>query len=280
MPESLTPVDKRPPALTGVPETMLWPLFQRATESLRPDGVLRDPESVRIMRALDYDFVGHFGVPGGSLAARAAAIDRAIIAWLARHPAGQVVSLGEGLETQSRRVDNGRMRWLSVDLPESIALREAFLPPTDRFRHMAISALDPAWMAGLDAAEPIFIVAQGLLMYLPPEAVRGLFAGIAAGLPGATLVFDTVPPWLSRLTLRGLQQTPRYKLPPMPWGIARGDIARTLRRWCPGIGPVEFLSYALPRGVPGVLGQFMATAPMLRNQLPSLVLTSLAPAQA
>lgn len=280
VPDGASGVTRHAPVLTGVPETMLWPLFHRASESLRPDGMLHDPESVRIMQALDYDFAGHFGVPGGSLAARAAAIDRAVVAWLGRHPAGQVVSLGEGLETQSRRVDNGRMRWLSVDLPDSIALREAFLPPTNRFRHLALSALDPAWMDGLDPAGPICVVAQGLLMYLPPEAVRGLFAAMAGRLPGAVLVFDTVPPWLSRLTLRGLHQTPRYRLPPMPWGIGRGEIAPTLRRWCPGLGAVEFLPYALPRGVPGVLGQFMAAAPVLRDRLPSLVLTRFGPAPA
>lgn len=250
---------------------MLWPLYHRATESRRPDGLLQDPESLRIMQALDYDFAGHFGVSGGSLAARAAAIDQALRDWLRVHPEGQVVSLGEGLETQSRRVDNGTMRWLSVDLPEAIALRERFLPPGPRFRHLAMSALDLGWMAALDRSAPVFVVAQGLLMYLAPEAVRGLLAGIAAGLPGAELVFDTVPPWLSRMTLRGLQQTPRYRLPPMPWGIARDAIAPTLRRWCPGIGPVALLPYALPRSVPGFLGPFMQAAPLLRNQLPSLV---------
>lgn len=265
--------EKRPPALQGVPETMLWPLYHRASESLRPDGVLRDPESLRIMQALDYDFVGHFGVSGGSLAARAAAIDGVLRDWLPAHPEGQVVSLGEGLETQSRRVDNGTVRWLSVDLPEAIALRERFLPPTDRFRHLTMSALDLGWMAAVDRSAPVFVVAQGLLMYLAPEAVRGLLAGIAAGLPGAWLVFDTVPPWLSRMTLRGMRQTPRYRLPPMPWGIARDEIGPVLRRWCPEIGPVELLPYALPRPVPGMIGQFMQTAPMLRNRLPSLVRT-------
>ncbi|RYI14307.1 MAG: hypothetical protein EON48_11990, partial [Acetobacteraceae bacterium] len=57
---------KQPPALQGVPETMLWPLYHRAMETRRPDGVLKDPESLRIMQALDYDFAGHFGVSGGS----------------------------------------------------------------------------------------------------------------------------------------------------------------------------------------------------------------------
>lgn len=262
------------PQLNGVPETMLWSLYHRAVKSRRSDAVLRDPDGIRIMEALDYDFAGHFGVPGGSLAARAATIDRTIADWLDLHPDGLVISLGEGLETQARRVDNGRMRWLSVDLPEAIRLREVFLPSTDRFRHLAMSALDAEWMAMVDPCGPLFIVAQGLFMYLDPDAVSGLLGRMAARLPGAQLVFDTIPPWLSRLTLLGLNQTSTYRLPQMPWGIARDDIEPTLRRWCPGLGPVEMLSYSMPRGMPSVLIQFMAAAPVLRHQVPSLVLTS------
>ena len=96
---------------------------------------------------------------------------------------------------------------------------------------------------------------------------------MAACLPGAQLVFDTIPPWLSRLTLLGLNQTATYRLPQMPWGIARDDIEPTLRRWCPGLGPVEMLSYSMPRSMPSVLTQFIAAAPVLRHQVPSLVLT-------
>ncbi len=262
------------PQLSGVPETMLWSLYHRAVESGHSDAVLHDPDGVRIMEALDYDFAGNFGTPGGSLAARAAMIDRTIIDWLSLHPDGLIISLGEGLETQARRVDNGRMRWLSVDLPEAIRLREAFLPPTERFRHLTMSALDPRWMAMVDTDGPVFIVAQGLLMYLEPDAVGDLLGRMAACLPGARLVFDTIPPWLSWLTLLGLHQTSIYRLPRMPWGISRNDIEPTLRRWCPGLGPVEMLPYRMPRGVPAALTEFMTTAPVLRHQLPSLVLTS------
>ena len=265
---------RQSPHLDGVPETMLWSLYHRAVESRHSDAVLHDPDGVRIMEALDYDFAGHFGTPGGSLAARAATIDRTIINWLGLHPDGLVISLGEGLETQARRVDNGRMHWLSVDLPDAIRLREAFLPPTERFRHLTMSVLDPEWMAMVDFVGPVFIVAQGLLMYFEPGAVGRLLGRMAACLPGARLVFDTIPPWLSWLTLLGLNQTSIYRLPRMPWGIARDDIEPTLRRWCPGLGPVEMLPYSMPRGMPSALTQFIATAPVLRHQLPSLVLTS------
>jgi O-methyltransferase involved in polyketide biosynthesis len=264
---------KYTPDLHDVPETMLWSLYHRATEARRANAILVDPDSVRIMDGLDYDFAAHFGVPGGSLAGRAAQIDRCIARWLVGHPDGLVVSLGEGLETQSRRVDNGRMRWLSVDLPEAIRLREIFIPPTDRFRHLAMNALDPGWITAVDTTGPVLVVAQGLLMYLEPDAVGRLFGEMAVGLPGAGLVFDTIPPWLSRLTALGLNQTMSYRLPCMPWGIARDDIEPTLRRWCPQIGPIVMQPYQMPRGMLPSLDAFVMAAPFVRNYLPSLVQT-------
>jgi O-methyltransferase involved in polyketide biosynthesis len=41
-----------------------------------------------------------------------------------------VVALGEGLETQFWRLDNGRVRWLTVDLPDTMDLRHCWAPLT------------------------------------------------------------------------------------------------------------------------------------------------------
>jgi O-methyltransferase involved in polyketide biosynthesis len=264
------------PGLADVPETMLWALHNRACEARRRGGVLVDPDSVRIHAAIDYDFARHFGRPMGSLAARAAAIDRALRHWLERHPDGCVVSLGEGPETQVRRVDNGRLRWLSVDLPDAIRLRERFLAPTERFRHLALSALDPAWMDRVDPSAAVFIVAQGLLMYLAPENVRRLLGAIADRFPGGEMVFDVVPRWFSRLTILGLRQTPHYRLPPMPWGIDRNELEPTLRQWTPHIAEVAFLDYRAPWGLPGLLAQAIGRVPVVRHQVPSLVHVTIA----
>jgi O-methyltransferase involved in polyketide biosynthesis len=259
------------PGLAGVSETMLWALHNRASEARRHDGVLVDPDSVRIHDAIDYDFARHFGNPAGSLAVRAAEIDRALRRWFERNPDGCVVSLGEGLETQVRRIDNGRVHWLSVDLPDAIRLRERFLSPTDRFRHIGMSVLDPAWMDAVDPSAGVFIVAQGLLMYLEPEMVRQLFCRIATRFPGAEMVFDVVPHWFSRWTLLGLNQTPHYRLPVMPWGINRDELEPVLRQWCPYIANVTFLDYCAPRGLPLLLARIFQHVPFVRHEVPSLV---------
>jgi O-methyltransferase involved in polyketide biosynthesis len=250
---------------------MLWSLYNRASESIRLDRVLVDPDSVRIREALDYDFLGHFGDPMGSLAVRAAEIDKVLKRWLARHPDGMIISLGEGLETQARRVDNGQMRWLSVDLPSAIHLREQFLRPTRRFRHIAASALDPEWMDAVDPADSVFVVAQGLLMYLEPERVRGLLTMIAARFPAVEIVFDAVPRWFSRMTMRGVRQTQRYRLPAMPWGISRDEIGPLLRSWHPALTNVTFLDYRMPRGMPRLIAEMVDRVPMARQEVPSLV---------
>lgn len=265
------PSQRITPGLAGISETMLWGLHNRASEAKRADGALTDPDCVRILDAIDYDFRDNFGDPQGSLAVRAAEIDRVIRRWLESHPDGLVVSLGEGLETQALRVDNGRMRWLSVDLPEAIRVREEFLQPTDRFCHFPGSALDPAWMDAVDTSSGVFIVAQGLLMYLAPEKVHQLLSDIADRFPGSEMVFDVVPRWFSRLTMLGLNQTPHYRLPPMPWGINRDEVEPTLKRWNPRLASVEFLHYRSPRGLPLLFGRASRSIPFLRHEVPSLV---------
>lgn len=169
------------PQLDGVPETLLWTLYQRSLEAERADGVLVDPLAVELVRRIDYPFAERFGGRGlGQLQAlRARCFDREVERFLAVHPDGAVVALGEGLETQFWRVDNGRVRWLSVDLPEAVALRARLLPAAPRLAQLACSALDERWMDAVDGSRGLLITAQGLLMYLPRVEVDALIAGCA-----------------------------------------------------------------------------------------------------
>lgn len=265
------PDTQPPPALTGIPETMLWTLYARAEETRSGSRRLDDPEAVRIRDAIPYDFAGRFGPPNPLFALRAALIDGALRAFLARHPDGLIVSLGEGLETQRHRVDNGRMRWLSVDLPEAMHWREVFLKPGGRFRHLAASALDSAWMDQAEADGPVFIVAQGLLMYLKPEDVRRLLGQIARRFPGGRIIFDIVPRALSEETQRGHRQSETYTLPPMPFGLDRQEILPTLRNWGLPVSSLRFLPYRLHRRFPAPVEDMLDRILPRRRGLANLV---------
>jgi O-methyltransferase involved in polyketide biosynthesis len=245
-------VTKRTPAeLTGIPETLLWTLYQRAAEARRPDTALRDSRAVQLVEAIDYPFEDRFG--GGELgqwqALRARCFDQQVSDYLAAHRGCTVVALGEGLETQFWRVDDGRVHWLTVDLPETIELRRRLLPPeSPRQRMIGGSALERTWLDEVDPSRGLMITAQGLLMYLDPADVHRLVTTIARRFPGATMVLDGVPPWFSARTLKGRMtvRTSRggYTAPPMPWALDAAEKDR-LRALHPGI---ELTDLRIPRG--------------------------------
>ncbi|HEX8971746.1 class I SAM-dependent methyltransferase [Oryzihumus sp.] len=237
--------------LGGVPETLLWNLYQRASEARQDHPVLRDPKAVELVEAIDYPFAARFG--SGELgqwqALRAATFDREVRRFLRTHPDGTVVALGEGLETQFWRVDNGRVHWLTVDLPETVDVRTRLLgPATGRQSVAAVSALDPAWMDRVDPRRGVLVTAQGLLMYLQPEEVHGLVAALAQRFPGAETVLDGVPPWFSRRTRAGQMRTRQgYVTPPMPWALDASERRRLLA--IPGVDEVQELVPPRGRGV-------------------------------
>jgi O-methyltransferase involved in polyketide biosynthesis len=176
--------------LSGVPETLLGNLGRRAAAARV--GALQDPMAIQVIDRLDYDFANV--ARGARLhAVRVATFDEAVVHFLVAHPAATVVALGEGLETQFWRVDNGQVRWLTVDLPETMELRHQLLQDGPRQSSHRGSALDLTWLDELGPAGPILATAQGLLPYFQRDQVHGLIAGIAQRLPGAALLFDVVP---------------------------------------------------------------------------------------
>lgn len=262
---------KRAVSLSGVPETMLWPLHNRAAEARRPDARLHDPHAVRIADAIDYDYERSFGKANFAHALRALVFDDWLRQWLRRHPDGQVVALGEGLETQFHRVDNGSMRWLSVDVPAAIEVRRRFLPDNDRLRNLACSALDFAWMEAVEPGRAVFVTAQGLLMYFTPEEVRTLVSAIAARFPAVELEFDVIPRWFSKKTLQGLNLTRHYTLPRMPWGIDRHELG-SLKAWHPDIVEVRERPYDSGRGlVFGFIIPLLCRLPGVGSKTPAMV---------
>jgi O-methyltransferase involved in polyketide biosynthesis len=257
--------------LGGVPETLLWTLYHRSIEARRPDAILEDPRAVALVDVIDYPFAERFG-PGdrGPLsqwqALRVRTFDREVRRFLAAHPDGTVVALGEGLETQFWRIDNGQVRWVTVDLPEVVEVRERLLPHGERQAVVARSALDQHWLDEVDASRGLLITAQGLFMYLDFEAVEHLLDLCAKRFRGSAAVFDAVPRWLCEASQKGkLGKPDGYKPPPWKWGMER-------ERWYRLGRPREL---RLPRGRGLFFGFLMPLAsrvPLLRRRFFSILL--------
>ena len=138
------------PALSGVAETLLIPLYNRAMESQRPDAIMKDEKAVALVTQMSYDFdqVRKIRMTEGNKVARimlTREMDRYARDFLSRHPEAVVVHIGCGLDSRFERVDNGRVEWYDLDLPDVIALRRKLIGGEwARHHFLACSVLDSA----------------------------------------------------------------------------------------------------------------------------------------
>ena len=259
-------------ALKDVPETMLWTLYNRASEANRKDGIIVDDKAVEIYQSIDYDYEKNFGRTDQSFAVRSLTFDREVRMFINTFPDCYIVNLGEGLETQRFRFGNDQATWISVDLPEAMEVREQFIQPDERHLHIAASALDRKWFDEIPKDKPVFFTAQGLFMYLKEEEVHSLVVDITKTFQKGFVMFDTVPLWISFLTSSpiGLKKTWSYTLPKMPWGINRNEI-NDIKEWSNKIKRVREIPYAFPKGWQKFLFDSVLSAPILNRHAPTMV---------
>lgn len=226
------------PRLTGVPETLMIPLAMRAAETLRADAIIRDPTAERIVAAVDYDFTPFRGawMTQADVAVRTDIIDELVRAEMARHADLVVVTLGAGLDGRFDRLDDGRVRWFDLDLPEVIDLRRRFFFETDRRRFIPRSLLDFAWIDDVARRldEHVLVIAEGVLHYFPEADVRRLLREIADRLAPADVVVHTTSP--ACVGYQAKNRVFRRMRAPFAWGITS---ARELAAWD---SRIEFVS--------------------------------------
>ena len=260
--------------LEGVSATTLWTLHNRATEAKRSDGVIRDPWAVSVFDTISFDYL-KFGKPNQSHGLRAVSFDGVMRDYLTAHPKASVVALAEGLQTSLWRLDAAgvadELTWYSIDLPPVMALREQLLPHDDRIVPLAQSALDRSWMDRIDPSNGVFITAEGLLMYLEPDDALTLIRDCADRFPGGRMMFDSIPPFFSRRTLKGHKLSDRYTAPRMPFGMTP-DEGLALAGTVPGVRVARDIPLARGRGIWKVMSSPVLDRGVLRRNRPSITL--------
>ncbi|ORT98838.1 Tetracenomycin polyketide synthesis O-methyltransferase tcmP [Anaerovibrio sp. JC8] len=163
--------------LGDVQTTALIPLAIKASETLRPNPRIKDPMAVEIIRTLHIDtkpydkFMSHEGV-----VARTIMLDRQLKEIIEENPDTVVVNLGAGFDNRFQRMDNGKIWWFDIDLPDSIAARKKAFPEQDRVTMIAGDVLNDSWCAAVNKkltgrqGKPVFI-AEGLFMYFTLEQI-------------------------------------------------------------------------------------------------------------
>ncbi len=224
--------------LSGVSETLLIPLYNRAMESQRPDAMMKDEKAVALVTQMSYDFDRVRQIPMTELLKVMRIIftremDRYARDFLSRHPQAVVVHIGCGLDTRFERVDNGRVEWYDLDVPDVIELRRKLIGGEgERYHLLACSVLDSAWLDTVSAhrQRPYLFLAEGVLMYFEEAQVKSLVLVLRERFPGAELVFDAFSPffvWANNLRVTRTNVGARCH-----WALKHG---RDLERWSEGI---------------------------------------------
>jgi O-methyltransferase involved in polyketide biosynthesis len=224
--------------LTGVPETLLIPLWARAVEGKRSKPIVRDDKAGEILANIDYDF-GKFEKSRLSqlgVSIRTMLLDNAVRAFLDDNSGACVVNLGAGLDTRHSRVGREDTEWYELDLPEALELRRNFFEETPHYHFLPKSMFDESWFDDVDDKDrPVLIVAEGLIMYFSENELRPFMTRLADRFRGAEMLVEVMGPALvgrSRLhdSVSKMDNAPEFK-----WGITD---SKELTSWHSGI---EFL---------------------------------------
>ncbi len=212
-------------------ETLLITLYSKAVNV--PAGLPRGSKARQILEQLEYDFSA-LRVPLGTrltVCLRAMKLDDIARDFLHDLPDCVVLHLGCGLDNRFQRVDNGRVEWYDLDLPDVIALRRRFYEECERCHMIASSVTDLEWTRFVSAqGRPVLVIAEGLLMYLEEPDIKALLLKLQAEYPGCSLAFDAYSPQVVRRISAhpSIQRTGAT----IQWGI---DDARQIEAWGEGI---------------------------------------------
>jgi O-methyltransferase involved in polyketide biosynthesis len=186
--------------LTGVSETLLIPLHYRVEESRAGSSSFKDVLAERFHDAIAYEWEkfrgGSLQRPG--IVARTAILDAQVKAFVSSHPDLLIVNLGAGLDTRFHRLDDDKIEWIELDLPDVIAFRQNLAEPANpRHIFLAASILDQdRWIPQVKrhGRSRVLFVAEGLFPYFTEAQHKEIFGALADNFPGQEMLFHTSAP--------------------------------------------------------------------------------------
>ena len=187
-------VDSNEIKLGSVQETLLLPLWGRAIETQKQKPLLVDNKAVSIINNIPYDFTiiskNINKLSRLSWIARSIYFDKKIKSFIDVFPEATIINIGCGLDTTFDRVDNGKIQWVDLDLPDTIDLRKRYISESDRVHFVAKSVFDTSWYDRIERKNNVMLLIAGVLYYFNESDVKRLFNDFHTHLPGAEIIFD------------------------------------------------------------------------------------------
>lgn len=153
----------------NIPQHLIEPLWLRSQESLKDDGLIYDPIAARACFSCQLApqcLSGNLAQKQLLNAAITQRCDRQISQFLCRHPEAWIINIGAGLDTRFYRLDNGRCRWIELDITEHLLIRQKLFHPSERYEQYCGQADDLSWLPELRIPDrvPVLIVCETALL--------------------------------------------------------------------------------------------------------------------
>jgi len=236
-----------------VEETLLLPLWGRAYETQKSTPRLVDENAVEIIRQIDYDFSNIEKTQSMSQhgwVARSLHTDRMARRFIEQHPRAAIVNIGCGLDTTFSRIDNGKIMFYELDLPDVMALRKNFYEDSDRHKSIASSFLDTEWFKEIDVRDGLLFLAGGVFCYFKEAQIRKFFIQTADYFKSCDFYFDSLSPM-------GMKIAKKQVLKKGGMGMSMDDgwglkPVKSLEKWDKRIRVVDStpMSKGMKQGVP------------------------------
>ncbi len=227
--------EEKKPDLSKVPETLLQPLCARAQYSRKQNAKFRDQKAEEIagLPEPDISWNSKYRAMSAGTAARTIAFDLLVRDFIDKHQNAVIVNLGCGMDTRYYRVDNGKIHWYDIDLPDVIGIRKQFFQESDRCFMIGCSVTDPDWAKEVWKKEAppspllsigkrpvrkkqmLFLI-EGLTMYLSADQVGKMLGNIRDTFPNATVFMECMSPY--RIKKQEAGKSEQGSGPKLLWG--------------------------------------------------------------
>jgi O-methyltransferase involved in polyketide biosynthesis len=184
--------------LGNVQKTLFLPLWGRAVESKKNNPLLFDETAVNIIEQVDFDFTQMAKnldqITMIAWIEQSLICDREVKSFLTSYPEGTIVNIGCGLDTTFERVDNEKLRWYDLDLPDVVELRSKFIAQSERRKFIAASFLEKEWLNEIGVQENVLFSAAGVFNYFTEREIQVFVLQLLDKYPGSELLFDVCSP--------------------------------------------------------------------------------------
>ena len=228
--------------LDGVAETLLITLNARAKDYENPKSVLHDKKSFEIASQLDYDFkkfntawASYYGI-----LARAYIMDEEVKKFIERYPDCVIVSIGCGFDTRFERVDNGKITWYNLDLPEVMESRKLLFKENNRVKNISKSVFESDWTKEvITDGKELLIISEGVLMFFTEDEVKKVLEILVNNFEKFELHLDLLYKGTIRMTAKHdtLKKMNNVKF---KWGVKDGSEVVKLEPKLKQIGLINF----------------------------------------